>query len=113
MKMILPLMMLLLAACKGGGSDGYVFEDDAKRIEPQQTIVVNLYHNTGLVTDRYKQANGIKRDLVSEDVFGFTSYNGRTCNIHIVDPAVSYKPEKIGHELTHCLYGNFHKTQDK
>lgn len=30
------------------------------------------------------------------------------CEIHIVDQAVSYTPEAIGHELAHCIYGRWH-----
>jgi hypothetical protein len=31
-----------------------------------------------------------------------------TCTIHIVDPQISYEPEWLGHELAHCLYGQWH-----
>ncbi len=30
------------------------------------------------------------------------------CEIHIVDPAVKYLPEWIGHELMHCTHGRWH-----
>lgn len=31
-----------------------------------------------------------------------------TCTVHIVDPAVSYQPEWIGHEVAHCIWGRWH-----
>ena len=31
------------------------------------------------------------------------------CTIHMIDPAISHKPEYVGHELLHCLYGEWHK----
>jgi len=35
--------------------------------------------------------------------------NYDVCTIHMIDPAISYDPEYIGHELMHCVYGEFHK----
>ena len=34
------------------------------------------------------------------------------CTIHMMDPAVNYEPEIYGHELTHCIRGQFHKNKD-
>lgn len=39
--------------------------------------------------------------------------NAVKCEIHIVDPAIEYRPETFGHEVTHCLYGSFHPTQPR
>lgn len=36
-----------------------------------------------------------------------------TCVIYAEDPTVQYEPEFIGHELAHCLFGNFHPTKTK
>lgn len=33
------------------------------------------------------------------------------CRLFIVDPSKIYAPEYIGHELTHCIDGSFHKGQ--
>lgn len=33
----------------------------------------------------------------------------KVCQVHFLDPAVEYMPEYLGHEITHCLYGRFHK----
>jgi len=35
--------------------------------------------------------------------------NYDVCTIHMIDPIISYEPEYIGHELMHCVYGEFHK----
>jgi hypothetical protein len=43
--------------------------------------------------------------------FGFVSPDRPACTIHIVDPAKDYRPEWIGHELTHCLHGQWHEGQ--
>jgi len=31
------------------------------------------------------------------------------CEVHIVDPSRSYQPQWTGHEVTHCIWGRFHK----
>jgi hypothetical protein len=33
------------------------------------------------------------------------------CNVYIMDPKVNYQPEWYGHELVHCMYGDWHRTQ--
>lgn len=30
------------------------------------------------------------------------------CVVHIVDPTVGYYPEFIGHEVMHCIFGDWH-----
>jgi hypothetical protein len=34
------------------------------------------------------------------------------CEIHMLDPEVSYRPEFTGHEMLHCFYGQFHGSND-
>lgn len=51
-----------------------------------------------------------------ERIMGMTSYgrsSGATCYIHAVDPAAEYRPRTLGHEITHCLYGNWHREQER
>lgn len=31
------------------------------------------------------------------------------CEIHMVAPEVDYSPEWVGHEITHCVYGRWHR----
>jgi hypothetical protein len=36
------------------------------------------------------------------------------CTMYILDPQVArYEPEFIGHEFTHCVFGNWHLSQDE
>ena len=35
----------------------------------------------------------------------------RYCVIHIINPLIEYNPESVGHELMHCIYGNFHPVE--
>lgn len=34
---------------------------------------------------------------------------GGLCRIHVLDLKVKYEPEWIGHELTHCMHGRWHR----
>lgn len=33
------------------------------------------------------------------------------CEVHLIDPKVVYYPQYVGHELLHCVHGNFHPNQ--
>lgn len=35
----------------------------------------------------------------------------RLCLIHVLDPKVRYEPENVGHELMHCIYGDWHPVE--
>jgi hypothetical protein len=35
------------------------------------------------------------------------------CTIYIVDQRITYAPEFLGHELAHCLYGEFHPERSR
>lgn len=110
-KLLIGAIALLLSACKpqGQAADGYYFELPAHLIQPQPTITVVLYPS------EWEFKNEVnRRHIITEgDVFGFSVIDPvtNTCQINIVDPKVNYKPEELGHELTHCLYGDFHKSQ--
>lgn len=48
-----------------------------------------------------------------KELLGYTVWDGPRCTIYIVDERVSYRPEILGHEMTHCLAGDFHPHQPK
>lgn len=39
----------------------------------------------------------------------FAEVKGDACIIHSIDPRRVYRPAWIGHEITHCRFGRFHK----
>lgn len=93
------------------GADKYYFaqkEFQKKRV----TITIVLYKN---YEDLAKVANknGLYADE-NEYIVAFSSYTraGKTCTIHMVDPAVIYQPEFTGHEMLHCFFGQFHLSND-
>lgn len=46
-------------------------------------------------------------------LLAFARWNDYACEIHIMDPAVRYEPHVVGHEMTHCIHGNFHPSRDR
>lgn len=103
--------LLALASCgKPEGSDGYTFEKQSQMIDPRP-IVVRTYPSVAALKAAYAQQKNGRKLGESEELFGFSVIN-QICTIHIVRPSVAYHPEEYGHELTHCLYGEWHPHQN-
>jgi hypothetical protein len=111
-KLILALILSLsVSSCdQQNAADGYYFEKGSQRIHRQIETV--LYPDQATLLAAYESETGKKRQLGNEELFGFSAINDTTCTINIIDPKVRYKPEEYGHELTHCLYGEFHPSQN-
>lgn len=93
------------------GKDGYYFEQESFTRTNLQIQIVLYDTPLQLKTEFARRRNNISenRELVA---FSTLNTNGtEVCTIHMVDPKRSYAPEFIGHEMTHCIYGEWHKTQ--
>lgn len=102
MKHLILLASLLLASCNTEAADGYDFKPPQARIEREIKVVL---HPNLVSVAKAKPGQPLAAD---RELFGFAVINSKTCTIHAVDPAKSYHPEQLGHELTHCLYGDWH-----
>lgn len=102
-------MILGLSNCSDGNSaDGYHFETTSVRIAPRKIETV-LYPNLAALNVAFKNTN--HRISETRQLMAFSVITKETCTIHMIDPKVRYMPEFLGHELTHCLYGEFHPSQ--
>jgi hypothetical protein len=56
-----------------------------------------------------------KRNVDSLELQAFTELRSpfNKCTIHVMDPRVKYQPEFIGHELAHCIYGQWHTSNSE
>lgn len=90
------------------GADGYRFG------EPQ-------YENSSVTVSTVvyasqQEMDNVKRDLgISENVVAFSvlsKNNPAVCTIHMLDPTVKYEPEFVGHEFLHCVYGQWHTSNE-
>lgn len=102
----------LLVSCNKPqpAGDGYVFGKPQYEVN-EVTIKIVKY-------DSYQDVRVALKNMepttdVSE-VMAFSEikkpYN--QCIIHMVDPKVDYQPAFIGHEFTHCLYGQWHTNNE-
>lgn len=48
----------------------------------------------------------MNRDRAKIGAFSILRPDG--CEIHIISAAVDYRPDLLGHELAHCIYGRWH-----
>lgn len=101
------LSCLLLAACDGGNpeADGYVFSK-GEYLNPDVNVVFVLHPSTDELLETAPPSARVKG--ASLEAYSLIRNGGADCEVHIVDPNASYKPEWIGHEMAHCLTGRWH-----
>ncbi len=112
----LALTSFAIASCdkgtaKGTASDGYTFEQGVEPYKEREISIV-LYRDAESLKAFYATLPNARTLSNLEDLKAFSSITDTRCVIHMVDPAVSYDPEFAGHELVHCMYGEFHPNQN-
>lgn len=106
MKKLIILAAFALAACNPDvAADGYSFDPEGRGQVYREREIKVVLHPTQRSIENAKpgQRVGLDREL-----FGFGIITDDKCTIHVIDPVKSYRPEQLGHELTHCLYGEWH-----
>lgn len=92
------------------GADGYYFEKETfvrQEIEVSIVFVKDQDEMSALLAAHGRTAAD------GREVAAFSTYavSENKCTIYMIDPRLSYQPEFIGHELTHCIFGNWHTVQ--
>jgi len=87
-------------------ADGYVFE--RKQFTNHEVRVRMVYYRN--ITELQLEAN-IRKFTNSDQLLAFAISQENYCEIHTIDPMVEYRPERYGHELMHCIHGNWHNRQ--
>lgn len=95
-------------------SDGYRFS--TKSIELKEVRIKIVTYKTKAQLEQailpYLKKSTTYRSVRSSKIEAFSileSPDFEVCTIHMLDPVVSHKPEYVGHELLHCIYGQWHK----
>ena len=108
------LLVLIVAGCDNPqgnlGADGYRVETQMFVRDAIELKIV-LYPSVAALNNEYGRTHRVP---AGRELMAFSSLlpdGTGTCTIHAVDPRVSYHPEFLGHELTHCLLGEFHPHQ--
>ena len=99
-------LAILIASCKPvpkTGADGYTFGQ-------KQYVKTSVQVNIVEFKTRQSFNKELARRGLTEDVVAFTALKPPfdKCTIYMMDPSVEYVPEFIGHELLHCVYGQWH-----
>lgn len=113
---IFAVSLLLLLGCEqtqhgNVGADGYYFEKETFTRTSLQINVILYKSDTELKAAYMQKYNNLPPN---REVVAFSTLNTggtETCTISMVDPKTHYVPEFIGHEVTHCIYGEWHKIQ--
>jgi hypothetical protein len=103
------LALAPVTAAAAPSLDGYSFETEQFEHRDLHIIFVPVEKQTDLRA--LAEIHGIH--LHDAQIKAFSLPYGTTCAIYAVDPKVAYEPEFLGHELAHCIYGNFHPKKDK
>ncbi len=92
------------------GKDGYSFGE--KQFTKKEFKVVITEYPSRQDFIKAAKAKGIKNpdEVAAFSILSSPKFD--TCKIHIVDPTVVYEPEFLGHELAHCIYGQWHTNND-
>lgn len=101
--MLLALGSLALSSC-GEAADGYRFErKEYERADPSITIVTHPS-----LSDLRAKAPAAASVGENRELMAWSIIRADGCEVHIVDPARSYQPQWIGHEVAHCVWGRWH-----
>lgn len=81
--------------------------------EPNETVILSVHIHDNFV-DLQREHNQITGSTPEEaqHIVAFSQYNNQNCIIHIVEPEKLYVPEFYGHEIMHCVYGDWHPGQN-
>jgi hypothetical protein len=112
-KLLVLVAALIIASCSSEerapglpGADGYVFEEPTI-LATEFKVQVVLYKSTKELRAEGRSYGADNPSLMAFAILEPPLYD--KCTIHIVDPKYDYQPEWYGHELTHCIYGQWHK----
>jgi hypothetical protein len=91
------------------GKDGYRFEKETF-FRSEFPVEVILFPTEQALQAAYKtRTKATHSSSKTIAAFAVIRTNNPTCTIYMLDPKTNYQPEFIGHELVHCIYGEWHK----
>lgn len=101
--------LCVLAGCgEPPAKDGYRFEQETFT-RTEFPVEVVLLKSERELASAFAARNIKGVDPKSVAAFAVIRRNDPRCTIYMLDPKVSYQPEWIGHELVHCIYGEWHQ----
>lgn len=108
MKRASVLAALALTACGQSAPDGYTFEG-AQWSRTSGDITFVLYPDRRSVAAAAPAV--AHRD--GEELMAWSIASPSRCTVHVVDPRRDWQPEWLGHEVAHCMFGEWHPKQNQ
>jgi len=99
-------MAIMSIANNPQATDGYVFE--RKQFTNSNIRVTMVYYDS---LEELRLEAKIREFGNTDQLLAFAEGHRKFCEIHTVDPEISYHPERYGHELMHCIHGRWHDEQ--
>lgn len=93
---------LLLAGC-GEAADGYQFE--GKEFERPRPGIEIVTHRS---VAELRAAAPASAQAEGRELMAWAVIRPDGCTVHVVDPSAAWKPEWLGHEVAHCVWGRWH-----
>jgi hypothetical protein len=94
---------------KNVGADNYYFET-ATQVSTDLKVKVVLVQSEQEMIELAKQRGA--KVIAGRELVAFAAIAPGTCTLYMLDPQfTTYQPEWIGHEFTHCVFGEWHKVQ--
>lgn len=91
------------------GKDGYKFEKETF-LRTEFPVEIILFPTEQALQTAFKARTGSTHNAAKNvAAFAVIRKADPTCTIYMLDPKTNYQPEFIGHELVHCIYGEWHK----
>ena len=114
--LLTPLLLLGCGDVSNTGADGYQF---GEKQYSNGTVTVNIrtFENREEF-ERTAKDMGIAQFTKSDvgNIVAFSTIPAEapydTCTIYMIDPSTRYEPEWIGHEMAHCIYGQWHQNNN-
>lgn len=118
---LIVVLGLLLASCNANppptrrAADGFVFQIkqyEKTNFQMQVVVIKNQKEFDKIAKDFFSTRERRPTSVVSQ-LDGFSrlqhlASGELNCIIYIKDPNWKYEPEIIGHEVAHCIWGEYH-----
>lgn len=95
-----------VAARQHEGADGYAFQRK-EYVRTRIVLTVTEYPSFAALRAALPPSAAPSRRDGRLKAWSVLHQDG-SADIHIVDQAVSFTPDALGHELAHCIYGRWH-----
>jgi len=106
------VLAIMLTSCEPSdvGKDNYRF--DRKEYEILQPEVTFVLASSPSEWKEYRERFDLDDGFNAFSVTEHLTDGSKRCTIYVPDPEWKWRPELIGHEVAHCIWGKWHIDAD-